>query len=195
MSKALTTALLERYEGLAPRPRRGSGWTLFTLRARALHYIGFVRDGEPADPPTDARRINSLLDLATGALPAACTQVSEICDRVGSTLDVSGFADATASGAFQSSGGSPSATGIDVTGWTYLLGKYDGPSFGDLIWYVGGLTGPVDIQLYGLADKYRLSHYALFNKGTTTKVPEPAALTLLSVGLLGIGFVRRRRRA
>ena len=110
------------------------------------HYLGFVKDGEPADLPTDVLRINSLLDLPNGALPAACTQVSETCDRVGSTLNIAGLPDATVTGAIKSVGEDPSNTGINITGWKYLLGKYDGPNFGDLIWYVGDLTGTVDIQ-------------------------------------------------
>jgi len=35
----------------------------------------------------------------------------------------------------------------------------------------------------------------LFNGTPTTQVPEPATLTLLSLGLLGVGFTARRRRA
>jgi len=162
------------------------------------YFLGFVKDGEPADLPTDVNRINSLLDMAAGATQTTCSQVAELCDRIGSTLDASAFPDATVTGATQSPS-NPSNIGIDVTGWTYLLAKYDGPNWGDAIWYVGGLTGLVDVPRYGTGEQYQISHYALFNPTTTTRVPEPATLTLLSLGLLGVGFSRaksaRRRNA
>lgn len=153
------------------------------------YYIGFVRDGEPADAPLEALRINSLLDLAAGAALAPCTQINETCDRLGSALNVTGFADANSASTTRDNSGS--STGIDVTGWTYLLGKYDGPNFGDLVWYVGGLAGTLDIQ--ATAGGYGLSHYSLYNGTPTTKVPEPATTALFGAGLLALGFLRRRK--
>jgi hypothetical protein len=153
------------------------------------HYIGYVFDGIPANSTNEALMINSLLDKAPGSGTTVCSQIpSENCSRVGSTLDVSSFADATATGAVRNETGS--GTFDNTAGYLYIIGKYDGPNFGDLVWYIGDLTGINSIQL--TAGGYDLSHYTLFNPGT--RVPEPATLTLLSLGLLGVGFTAARRR-
>lgn len=39
-----------------------------------------------------------------------------------------------------------------------------------------------------------LSHASIYYKGEPTKVPEPSVLTLMSLGLLGLGIARRRIR-
>jgi hypothetical protein len=153
------------------------------------NYIGYVFDGIPANESAEVLMINSLLDMSAGAVTTPCSQiVSEDCNRVGSTLDVSGFADATVTDFTKNETGSAMFT---VGGYQYIIGKYDGPNYGDLVWYIGNLTGTHSIQT--TAGGYDLSHYTLYNPGTI-RVPEPATLTLLSLGLLGVGFTASRRR-
>jgi hypothetical protein len=73
-------------------------------------------------------------------------------------------------------------------GYDYLFAKFGG--FGALFW-VGGetvdgisLTPPEGVEGGGL------SHYVLFNPGTT-QVPEAGTLMLLGFGLAGVGTLRR----
>ena len=52
------------------------------------------------------------------------------------------------------------------TGYLYLLAKYDGPNYGSVVWYVGGLTGLIDIPAE--ASRFGLSHTFLFNPNGTS---------------------------
>jgi hypothetical protein len=90
--------------------------------------------------------------------------------------------------------------GGDIVGpIAYLLIK-DGAS--SPAWYLFNLTSlgwngmeTIEIQDFwagaGPAGRGAISHLTLY--GGTTSVPEPATLSLLAVGLLGTGVLRRRR--
>ena len=41
---------------------------------------------------------------------------------------------------------------LGTGGFTYLIGKYDGPNGASAVWNVQGLTGIVDDSFFGLAD-------------------------------------------
>jgi hypothetical protein len=154
------------------------------------HYLGRINDDIPSSVALETGYLNNLITLAAGAGPIQIPPgTGEIYDRLGSTL-AGPFP--TAFGGVKS-GDDPAYTGINVTGYTYILGKYDADKAGGYVWDVSGLT-TVDIpQNLPLANKYGLSHYTLFNPST---VPDGGVtLMLLGGALVGLETLRRRFRA
>jgi hypothetical protein len=174
------------------------------------YFLGTVVDGIPSDLTSEANYINSLLDMSVGELAKPCPRdTDEQCDRVNSTLDVSGFDagdDATAVNAVKVdadlSKGVPNPAfdndAIDVTGYTYLIAKYDAEQAGSLVWYVGTLTGLVSVP-----DSFNgkgISHYSLY--GTPDNPPPPdtstpdggTTLMLLGFAMVGLGALRSKMK-
>lgn len=70
---------------------------------------------------------------------------------------------------------------LDGNGWVAYL--FDGTAFAgdyDLSWITSGNT--------------KLSHVSLYGRGGGSEAPEPAALGILGLGLVGLGIARRRRQ-
>jgi PEP-CTERM motif len=156
--------------------------------------------GEPSSPTDEANYINFLIDMVPGTTsggpssPPNYTRTSNIlcfplCD------------DATATGSITDN--SQNNTGSFGSGFDYLLGKYDGPNGGDVIWYVAGLTGTFDIPQQLAPNPLctqgscGLSHWALFNPddgnaSPTDKVPEPSTLLLFGAGLIVVSRFARK---
>ena len=153
------------------------------LDQTSVQYLGLVNDGIPSNPAAEASYINTLLAQASPSGPTLVgtetyTRSANPCVGCPVATDTGATKDDT----------SPSNV-IDVTGWTYLIGKYDAAQAGSLVWYVAGLT---EATIPNTFNGHGLSHWSLYNPGTTT-VPEPTTLLLLGSGLAALGVFGRRR--
>jgi hypothetical protein len=145
-------------------------------------YVGNIIDGIPSSLADEAAYINALITLLPDAPNIAIG--TETYNRVGSTL-ASPLPSATDVGAVKTD--TSVNTGIDVSGFTYLLGKYDASDAGSFVWLVSGLT---TVDLPALANERELSHYSLFNP---TSVPDGGTtIGLLGLAMLALGYLRYR---
>jgi hypothetical protein len=158
-------------------------------------FIGQVIDGIPSNLAAEVTYINSLLQVAAGVVDPQCNlATSEVCDRSQSTLNVSAFPTASATGATTTDTPSGAAGTINTTGFTYLLAKYDAAQAGAYVWYVAGLTSATVPDSLGTCGSTGcgISHYSLFNP-TTTTVPDGGLTSgLLGLSMLALGYLRRR---
>ena len=165
------------------------------------YYLGAVDPGT-GSPATEAALLNTLLTLAVDPLPDSGYTLIDgrnynrsdntLCGTLNNTCP-----EATAVGSIGDSEGDIQSTGIDVTNWTYLKGKYGDTMF---VWYVADINDTVNIPTTagaggsGVGSGGGLSHWLLFN-GTPTTVPDGGAtLGLLGLGMLGLGYLRRRKQ-
>jgi hypothetical protein len=169
-----------------------------TLTASSSEFLGSFHPANPSSPADEVDYINVLIDLAAGTSNFFDAGTGQTYDRSLNT-PAGCCDDAVLAG---HSLGDADPTTIDVTGFTYLLAKYDADQGGDLVWYVGDLTGLVDIQsTFGScgANGCGLSHWDLFNPETdgaspTDTVPEPSTLLLFGAGLIAMRRIAKKSK-
>jgi VPDSG-CTERM motif len=152
-------------------------------------FLGTADPGSPASPAFEIYFINFLLDMplnSTDSDDPPPSPPNTVYNFVRSGNACAGCADATATGAVQVDTGGPVT--LDVSNYTYLLAKYGNVAY---VWYVANLTSvTVTSNLSGVQNG--LSHYALFNPGTVRTPDGGTTLGLLGLGLMGVGYLRRR---
>jgi hypothetical protein len=154
--------------------------------AQALDFgdafdLGSITPPEPASPTDEEGYVNTLIAQALGS---TTTIGAYTYTR---TFASCGTCPAAVFNSRDNSGGN--TVDLGAGGFTYLLGKYDGPNGGDEVWNVQGLTGIQTIPLTGFGN-YGLSHWSLFGGGG--QVPDGGTtVMLLGAALGGLGMARR----
>jgi|SRR6516164_804762 hypothetical protein len=146
------------------------------------HELGFVNFGIPSGDADRLNYVNHLIAMALGTTDNALGQNFSRSNNVFGSLPTAVFA--------------VDGTGTDIKlgvgdQFSYLFAKYDGPNYGSEVWYIGDLSGIIDIPATG--GKYGLSGWTLFGPGSVAPVPEPTSLMLLGTGAVGF-FVPIRRK-
>lgn len=151
------------------------------------NYVGRIHDAQPADPGDEAGYIKDLITLAAGD---AVTEVNgRDYDRLFST-NAGPFDMPVEDGSFKDDTGATTVTLLAT--YKYVLGKYDGPNWGDEVWYFpDGITGEITLPAYpdGLT-KWGLSHVSAYNQAA---VPEASSLLVWGgLALTGLCLCRRK---
>ena len=156
--------------------------------------LGIVISGEPADNVSETKYVNSLVARANGTDPTpydVAGKVYALSNNPAAILPLAVYDNSVQTP--EGSTGDPVT--IDVTGFTYLLAKYDGPNGADYVWVVTGLT-TVEIQKFfqyndNGAGQLALSHYSLFNSGPVSVPEGGATIALLALACGGFALFRR----
>ncbi len=146
------------------------------------HELGFVNFGIPSGDADRLNYVNHLIGMALGSEDDAFGQHFTRSNNAFGQLPqavLAGHVNGTSTSINLGAGGL----------YTYLFAKYDGPNYGSEVWYVGDLSGIIEIP--ATAGGYGLSGWTLFGTGVPG-VPEGGITAMLLGTALGtLGLARR----
>jgi hypothetical protein len=152
-----------------------------------LYDLGYVTPGEPSSIAQEKVYIDNLISLAQGS------GLTTIDGHNYFRKNTSCGTCPAAVFAFKDESGN-NVVDLGAGGFTYLLGKYDGPNGGSEVWNVQGLTGIVTIPLFGFGRnnaQYGLSHWTLWGPGVNGVPDGGTTVMLLGAALGSLGMARR----
>jgi hypothetical protein len=142
--------------------------------------VGSVDPGSPADETSETAYVNTLLGMSANSVlnSGGKTYTTFAYDASGSIVDYLKF---------------DTGTPAPVTGYQFILGKFGNTSY---VWELGaGETFTMfssEGQFPQGDGNQGLSHYSVFNKTTTRRVPDGGtSIALLGMALIGLGGVRK----
>jgi len=152
---------------------------------QVANYVGLIGSPEPSNLPAEVFYITNLITVPIGNSQTVIYgthphETSHLLDRTLSNL--TSLLPVTGLNGVQGPADVNSFT-AGFTGEGYILGKYDGPNYGDVVWLVSFDFGDVIVLPTTAPGGYGLSHYATL----TTSVPEPGILILLGIAMSAIG--------
>jgi hypothetical protein len=162
------------------------------------YFVGYVVPPEPANQDNEQKYLANLITISAGSSGTIGDYTYDRTDSsIGSLPDPSSYS-------YIKYESAPTDLLFNSDGSAYILGKYDGPNGGDVLWLISYSAGSEFTipQKWGPGGKsYGLSHTSIFWTNTDgpgpgpTPVPEPTSLLLLGAGLAGLGIAALRRRA
>lgn len=161
-----------------------SASTAQALTVGDSRYLGEVDPGTPTNPTDEVSYINFLRGMAAPSSQVDGIGTNDFFRSANTCLALTGNVScnpaAVTAGSIKDD--TDASNVIDASGFTWLYVKYGGESH---VWYVAGL-GTVTVPEHGL------SHWSLYDPTVT---PDGGAtLGLLGLGMLGLGYLRRRKQ-